>query len=241
MTTANRTLLDHFVSTCVHNVNLPVLGEMAAVVQDVQPVPHRWCGWKETEPQPLPPTIIDWPDTSFCLFAPNTPIYPGSHRFCVDIDYTGPGFDPWFQEATWQLEGAFVFQLDGETFDVIPLAVEATQRMIVLPEMQLHYTLDDTGWAWAKADSGPVNALFHSFFMKLIADEDQDDVYDAINMLGNTMSMYLGAYHHWLQQPGEWDSRAPKRPRAKVKDGKVKKIYDEGTAGYKEYRHTTGE
>jgi hypothetical protein len=230
------TILDHFTQTCGYNPALPVCRAMGEVIKQTQPIPHQWSGWPaQAKPEHLPGTPIVWPDSAFAVGSPNGPIIPGTHGWCFDIGQGGYGIDPWI-DTHWYLQGAIVFQYNERVFDVIPLLLEAEREQLCLPEMQLHYVLSDDGWTWSKAVTGPVNALFHDAFLDYMREQDREQVYEAINILGNHVSSYLGAYWSWLHRaPGRWLIRPAKEPRVKTKNGKVKKIYDEGTLGYKEY------
>jgi len=231
------TLLDRFIGTCTANSEMmPVYRNMVDAIRETVPVAHLWNTHKlDMLETPLPAQEISWPDAAMCLYTP-TGMTPGYHRFCVDVDYTGGDFEPWFELTTWTLEGALIFQPAPDSFDVIPLAVETARGEIVLPEIQLHFELIDGKWTWSKATTGPVNSMFHDYFIDKIEDCDQPDVHEAINDLGNVVNLYLGTYWEHMLKPGIWAIYPSRAPKQKVRNGKVRKTYKPGSAGFKEYQ-----
>lgn len=226
------TLLDDFVKSCQANGNImPIYQHMSAAIQETQPVAHRWDGWELEQAVHLPDRDIVWPDAALCL-AGQYPIYP-QHSFASDIGQRNDDADLWCRSFNWSLNGALVFQEGPQRFDVIPLCVESAKRSVVIPDVQLHFTRGDTGWAWAESATGPVNFAFHKVMLRDV--EDISDYDSNINDLGNIMSLYLGSYLAWLEQPGGWDITVAREPRLKIRNGKVKKVYREGTLGYKEW------
>jgi hypothetical protein len=227
------TLLDDYITTCIGNTRvMPVFKQMDITLKQTKPVAHMW---REVEPLDahLPNAEIIWPDAAMCLCTP-TGVFKGDHRFCVDVGYGGDHFDPWFLKTRWDLQGTLLFQLDSKTFDVIPLA-RANRRNLVMGDMQLHFQLNDSGWTFERANTGPVNALFHDALLDLIDADAMPDVQANIEHLGNCMSLYLGSYWRYIQTRGTWDIHPAKAAKLKVRNGKVKKMYKPGTVGYKEF------
>jgi len=230
------TLLDDYIVTCRENRSImPVHRNMDEAIKQTHPVAHRWdCG--DPLRFPLPSCALDWPDKAMCLYTP-TGVTQGLHRFCVDVGYSGPHFEPWFEKTQWALEGVLVFQASHRDFDVIPLVREVMRRTVIMGEVQLHFELDGHDrWVWSKANTGPVNALFHDFFIDKIAPEHREQVNEAIDHLGNIMNLYLGSYWDYIQQSGIWEIRPAKMPKQKIKKGRVKKTYKPGTVGYKQFK-----
>lgn len=230
------TLLDKFIETCGANKNiLPVFNLMDRTLKAVTPVCHRWQPWPDVKKCGLPNTTIIWPDPAFCLCS-DKGIYQDRYIFCVDIDYDDLPFVGWFGNTDWRLDGILVFQPDAASFDVIPLTLENTKRIICIPEIQLHYVKTDDGWTWYRAATGPVNGTFYDHFMDLIQEEDHPIVETNIALLGSIIDVYLGSYCEWLAaNDGAWDIHPGKPPKVKLKKDRVVKIHKPGTVGWKEY------
>lgn len=230
------TLLDDYIATCAHNEKLlPVCRHMYKVIEQTVPICHVWHTDNPLQ-QPLPPIGFDWPDPAFCLYIPRG-ITPGYHRFCIDVGYEDIESKIWFGRTQWELEGMLVFQEKRRQFDVIPLAREARNRIVVLAELQLHYVYtEDQGWTWSMAETGPVNATFHEVFIRRMDTAGQAEVHAQIDHLGQVMNLCLGTYHRLITNEGKWEIHPAREARVKERGGKIVKIYKPGTVGYKEFK-----
>lgn len=234
------TLLDKYIGTCSANASyMPVYRGMKEAIETTHPVAHRWTTADALGPH-LPEDVA-WPDAAMCLYGPHGGIIRGYHEFCVDIP--GQGGDDvsrWFDDKMWALNGLLLFQPGPDTFDVVPLAVEAVKREVVLAEMQLHFFKYGAGWGWKKATTGVANGAFHNYFVNSYTDAGKRLVDDGIEYLGNIVSLFLGAYWKHINRPGDWYIRTAKAPKVKKKGGKTVKVYKPGTAGYKQFIPSLG-
>ena len=163
-------------------------------------------------------------------------VSPKRHRFVVEVDsqFDNPDFATWFNHK-WSLMGTFLFVRDDKRFDVIPVATAPEYNML-LADAQLSFELTDAGWAWQYAGVGPYNTYFHTWFRHQLDPEDEEEVDENVNHLGNQLDWYLGGYWEHLQQDGAWKEVARKPPKLKLsKKGEVRKVTNPGTLGYKEY------
>lgn len=229
------TLLDDYIMVCTMNQDvMPIYKFMLKAIKETTPVCHLW-ETADALQVGLPDHGIKWPDAAKCLWIPRG-LVPGYHKFCVDVDYMDGDFAPWFSKNQWTLEGALVFQSGLGSFDVVPLVKETRSRSIIQHEVQLHYEYSISGWTWQRATTGPINPLFHDYFIDRIEPEDQEKVEQAVAHLGNLMNYCLGTYWQYLQQPGQWHIHAGKEAKAKYgKNGELKKIYKPATVGFKQY------
>ena len=226
------TILDDYIGTCLANQHkLHVYGAMNGVLKAAPPVAHLW----ETDNplrMPLPISPPSWPDTPMCLCVVPS-ITPGYYKFCIDQGTEAPILEDWIEQRPWSLEGLLVYPFDDTVFDVIPLAKHVGGGAVVMPEIQLHFTLKPDGWRWRKATTGQVNAFFHNVMLKMI--DDKEAVDDDIHHLGEVISYCLGTYLDYIKGPGGWQIHPAREPKLKLKDGKVKKVYQAGSVGYKQF------
>ena len=230
------TLLDDFIKSCQANKDVvPMFSFMDSAIQQTTPVAHYWDAWSTAPRHSLPNRELEWVDRAFCLFSEDS-LTEGVHTFAADVDQTTADAHLWFNKFQWTLEGALVFEECPTAFDVIPIARERAQKSVCLPDIQLHFTKTDDGWSWQQARTGPVNYTFHLVFTTDLTDEEKVRVQEGVDHMGRLMGLYLGSYLQWLEQPGSWEIIPARAPRLKIRDGKVRKIYREGSVGYKTYQ-----
>jgi len=226
------TLLDAYIGTCLANKDrLHVCGAMNDVLRTTPPVAHIW----ETPNalvRPLANAPLVLPDSAMCLCVIPS-ITPGYYRFCVDQDMDAPILGDWIGGCPWSLEGLLVYQYDDKTFDTIPLVRQMSGGNSVMPEVQMHFTLTPEGWIWQKSKTGHVNSYFHDVMIRMLPDQDRLD--DSIAYLGSVINACLGSYLDYINRPGKWQICVAREPKLKLKNGKVKKLYREGSVGYKQF------
>lgn len=230
------TLLDDYVQVCLDGQQIvPAFQRMVEVIKETVPVVYLWRDGKLGDP--LPAELVQWQHPAFLLWTPKG-VMPDRYRFAVDVDsaYDDPEFKGWFNRS-YYLEGVFVFTRPGyERFDAIPVARQTSGKLI-MADAQLSYELTPAGWAWQYAQVGPNNWFFHSWFRHALDEAGKAQVDDNVDLLGNTITRYLGAYWQYLQQPGEWFTKEPRASKVKLnKHGKIRKIIKPGTVGYKEWK-----
>lgn len=193
--------------------------------------------WNEQDPlkQHLPDEEIKWPYSGFCLDVGPAGLTRGRHMLCVDQGYTDDESQGWCETFKWQLDGMLVFQADSKYFEVIPLLRLTINPMIILPEIQISFKLGPDGWSWFRSKLGPVNAMLHEVLIRRM--DKGDDVYvdEAVNWLGNVISLCLGTFLAKISDPLTTYNIVEAKP-AKVKtvNGKTVKVYRHATVGYAE-------
>lgn len=226
------TMLDGLIASCLTNKErLHVFAGLDSVLRAAPPIAHIWDVPNPLQ-VPLEPKNLLLPDAAMCLCVP-AGIMPGNFRFCIDQDVEAPILEDWIGRYPWSLEGLLIYQFSAQAFDAIPLARRISNGNMVMPEMQINFELTPEGWIWKKSTIGQVNAFFHDVMLRMI--EDQSGVEESIGHLGNVINYLLGSYMRYLQQPGSWDIQLPRDPKLKLKNGKVKKVYQAGTVGYRQF------
>ena len=226
------TMLDMFIGSCLaHKNRLHVFDGMDKVLHQAPPMAHIW-ETKDPLQVPLAAGPLKLPDTSMCLqVVPG--LTPGYYRFCLDQDIEAPILEDFLGKHPWSLEAVLIYQFDEDSFDAIPLARQMAGGDMVMPEMQLHFELEPDGWIWKKSDTGCVNAFFHNVMLRMI--EDQSEVENSIRLLGSIVNYTLGSYVAHINQPGEWQIHLPREAKLKLKNGKVKKVYQDASVGYRQF------
>jgi hypothetical protein len=226
------TLLDDYIGTCVANKDkLHVCAAMGQVLKATTPVAHVW-ETPNAMVRPLAPAPLVLPDAAMCLCVlPG--ITPGYYRFCVDQNVDTPILGDWIGRCPWSLEGLLVYQYDANTFDAIPLVRQLAGGNTIMPELQIHFTWTADGWIWQKSKTGHVNPYFHDVMIRML--DDQETLDNSITYLGSVINCCLGSYLDYINRPGKWQVYMPREPKLKVKNGKVKKVYQVGSVGYKQF------
>lgn len=227
-----QTLLDKFINTCETGSDLlPVYLHMKQVILETHPVAYKWD--KPELTVHLPDKAFDWPHAAMCLFTPGG-ILQHSYKLCIEQGYVRNDTAAWFEKMKWRIDGVLLFQLSNNEFEVIPLLMETGRQIIVMPEIQLHFTFNDR-WVWEKATTGPVNNLFHNVFCRAFDTDAEQQFTEDIEYLGNLVSLYLGSYYVHINNPGHWAIHLAKEPKLKIKNGVTKKTYRDGTTGYTQF------
>jgi predicted RNA binding protein YcfA (HicA-like mRNA interferase family) len=138
--------------------------------------------------------------------------------------------------------GVLIFQQTPAQFEAIALA-RTLKGGPVFPEMQLAFTYDaaTAKWSWTASERGPVNPMFHDWFVGKMTPEHKAAVAQRVQELGDLLSKYLGSYLHYVQQPGAYVVHPAKPGKYKIKNGKIKKVYRPATVGYKQYEQVKKE
>lgn len=225
------TVLDNLFQTCLANRKImPLYAYLEQILQQVKPM---CLVWNEPEPlqTPLPDSDMTWPHAGFCLDL-RAGLAPGKHSLCVDQGYQSPDTRVWCERLLWNLEGLLLFQRDAQRFEVIPLAAWSKDRSVVLPEIQLAFKRTDGGWSWEKSTLGPVNAVFHDTYIDRMDAEGVAAVDDAVDTLGNAISLCLGTLYTKLTNPlTTYNVTLAKDAKVKRRGDKVVKIYRPATVG----------
>jgi hypothetical protein len=139
------------------------------------------------------------------------------------------------------MDSLMVFTRPGyERFDVIPIVTQ-THGPLILADAQISFELTPEGWGWQYATVGPNNWYFHNWFMQDMDEDELEQVNDNVDLLAGGILKYLGGYYSYLQQDGEWFTKAVRPHKVKTNGkGEVKKIIKPGTLGYQEYKINGG-
>jgi len=246
------TLLDDLIITCEKNASvLPAMQHMREIIQETTPVAHRWEAdiaqytgelyqlWGQTfKGRPSVPAYVRYglpagdprfPDRMMCLFG-DKPLVTG-YKFCIDVGVDE--FTKLMGASYWYLEGAMVFQQQDDMFELIPLVRNA--RGPVLIEVQLHYVRKGDVWEYSLSSKGPINPMFHRWFMEKMTDDQRKQTNDNIQRLGAIMTLYIGSYIAYVRQPGTYAIYPARDAKCKIKNGQLKKIYRPASVGYKQF------
>lgn len=231
----HQTLFDEYITTCTANVErLPVCLHMLKAIRQTMPIAHKFDYVSNTYRLPHQP--ITWPDGAMCLFTPHG-FGDAYHKFCVDVGYDHKELNAWFKDTRWVLHGAMLFQPSDNEFEIVPLVKTVGKPHVVMPEIQLHFTLTDVGWTWAKAKTGPVNALFYEVMISLIPADMHTQIDKNIYDMGYRMTEFFGAYYAHIKAPGKWHVHPAHQAKGKTRNGRLVKVYRPASVGYKEYIH----
>lgn len=235
------TLLDEFIITCEKNANvMPVMKHLRDIIRETPPVAHLWNSDIDkhlirhaelpARIRRLPGTPLMFEDSAMCLCSDAALI--ADYRFCVDTG--SPEFKKLMGNTSWSLRGVLIFQQSDSSFDVIPMIKNV--RNPVLAEVQLHYELINNVWQHTLARTGPVNPMFHEYFISKLDDEMKSEVYRDVEYLGDVCDLFIGSYIAFVSQKGSYTVHPAYRGKAKIKDGKTKKYYKLPAVGYKEFK-----
>ena len=245
------TLLDDLIITADNNSGaLKVYKHIKQIIKETTPVAHIWNDdvrlytnyrWHEVKDtametsQPkhyradLPHSEILIPDGQAMCLCSEMPLI-SRYSMCIDTglaevkSMTGGNL--------FSLMGALFFQKDEKSFEVIPL-IQAHKP--VLPEVQLHFELGKMGWIHTLSTMGPVNPMFHNYFIEKMNEDQKERTVRNLIKLGDVMSMLLASYLEYVSQQGQYTIRPAKAGKPKIKKGVIKKMLKPATVGYKEF------
>ena len=224
------TVLDDLILTCDQNAGvMPVLKHMQEIIKETCPVAHRWAGGLYL-PTALPAEELLLPDPVMCLFMDQA-LVP-DYRFAVDVGV--PEFNTMMGSSRWSLCAILVFQRSGTSFELVPL-VRTHNNGPVLMDMQLMFNLQDGKWVGGISQAGPINPMFHSWFIQKMTDEQKQKTTDNVVKLCALVSEFLGAYLSYTKQKGSFIVHVAQPSKTKVRNGRTVKVYKPATVGYKQF------
>lgn len=233
------TPLDYLLHDAALNRNRnPVAYQFCEMLKDHPVAPHFWPEWNLAElGAALPDLRCDEllpPVQRMCLFSPGNIGGGLYHRPTIvdaaeGMEEIGPAY------AAWALDCVLVYKLDDANFDVIGIMRDVS-GIRLLPELQLRFFRAPGGWAWRISGTGFVNPYIYGPSLADLPEAGAAGLEAAVDYLGNLVALYLGGYHAWLGQAGDWAYREPVPAKAKTgKDGKTKKFYRIAGLGYRTF------
>lgn len=232
------TILDKLIYDCNSMSEMPFYKGMLGYLQNMAPSAHVV---RPDESQMFSIPIHELPP-------PPEPALPGEFLkvpspvcYCLEDDrsipinmschHMGNEHSDFFQ-GYWFLAGAMVSEIGPDVLEIMPIGVTVQDgKPIIFPELPASCGFRDGKWDIGISYSHPVHDLLYNLMLKDLDAQQVQYIGKQVAHKGKWLLSDIASYMKHVDKSAVETFR-PSKPRVKMKDGKVKKIYRLPALGY---------